>query len=86
MDLVIPTGDGNVEINFSWLPTWLGLNQPMLSQISSKMFESFVGRTIDAECIAQMNTEVIRLLCEEFSAINGLDTLLKALEHVRIEP
>ena len=86
MDLVVPSIDGGLEINFSWLPTWLGLNQPMLRVIDAGLQESFQGRAFTPELMAEMNQKVIELLVKEFPAIKGLDQLLSAVAHVRIEP
>ena len=86
MDLVVPSVDGGLEINFSWLPTWLGLNQPMLKVLDAGLQEAFQGRKFTPELMVEMNQKVIELLTQEFPAIKGLDKLLSALAHVRIEP
>lgn len=85
MELIVPNGPNSAEINFSWLPTWLGLNQPLLSTMDARLQEAFAGHAMSPEILLAMHSKLIDLLVEEFPNIKGLDKMLHAIKHVHIE-
>jgi hypothetical protein len=84
MRLVQLTAPGRVEINFLWLPTWLGINKAAKESIEAELKDSVVGRTATEDTLDLVNDEVIDLLAKRYPTIEGLRDYLDGLKFIRI--
>lgn len=80
MLLVVETQPGVVELAYTWLPTWLGMNAALKLEIEKEFSARFVGRSVSLE---EMHEAVIDHICGLFPEIDGLRAYLKAVEQVR---
>lgn len=85
MKLIVATGPGVVELNFMWLPTWLGLNNIMKAEIEQKISPLLVGKDLTEELLDEAHEAVIDFLEEKNPAIKGLREYLDGLKFVWIE-
>lgn len=85
MRLVVATDPGTVEINYTWLPTWIGLNAQLLRRMADRIRPFARDRVLDDATLEALETSLIRMLCEEFPHVKGLDALLRGVCHVSIE-
>jgi len=77
---VIVQTDEATEVNWMWLPSWVGMNRALLERMQEELGEVLVGKTLD-----QANTCIVAWLQEQFPHIKGIDQYLAALEHVEIQ-
>ena len=89
MHLVIETEPGTVELNWIWLPTWLGHNTRFKESVEQHMAKWIGERTDDEgqllitdELLGEMSTEVINHIVELFPGLTGLRKYLEALHYV----
>jgi hypothetical protein len=82
--LVVATDPETVEINYTWLPTWLGLNEQLLRKLADRIRPVVVGRPLDDATLALAECTLIMLLMDEFSYIEGLEEVLRSVHNVKI--
>lgn len=79
MLLVNQTSPGHFELNYMWLPTWLGMNAERKRQVEEHICAVFVGKEATPE---DLHREVIDHLCQQFPLIDGLSAYLHAVEGI----
>jgi hypothetical protein len=84
MRLVVHSGLGVVDLNYMWLPTWLGMNAIVKRDLTSRLEAQLKGRPITEEELDRMNTEVINALVEMHPAIEGLRDYLDGIKFVTL--
>lgn len=84
MRAIMRTDEGVIELNYMWLPTWLGMNSVVKKQLGDKLAPSFVGRTIDEAELDKMNDETIDAIVAMFPLMDGLRDYLDGLKFVHI--
>lgn len=86
MRAVIATDAGVLEVNWQWLPTWIGMNTPLLKEIEDELKDKVVGRTFEPPLYpeAVASQLVIDFLVARHPGIEGLDDYLDGLKFVRI--
>lgn len=85
MKLIVATEPGVVELNFMWLPTWLGMNNIMKAEIEEKIGPMLVGKDLTEEVLDEAHEAVIIFLEERFRNIKGLREYLDGLKFVWME-
>lgn len=87
MLLVVTSPDepGITQLNFMWLPTWLGMNGPFQADLKAKLGEKFVGMPVNDETLAIMSAAVLDAIVDKYPGVTGLRQYLEALEHVGYE-
>jgi len=83
MLLVVATDPETVEINYTWLPTWLGLNAQLLDRLAKKVRATSVGKPLTPELLYRVHEGIIAALAQEFPSMENLDLHLRSLENVR---
>ncbi len=78
MDLLVRTEYGTVELNFMWLPTWIGMNARLKQDMEKELAEQVTGKTVE-----EANRIVLDYLCQKFP-IEGLRDYLDGLKFVSI--
>ncbi len=74
-------GDGVLELNFMWLPTWVGVNHAIKKEIEEKIGATFKGREIDETTLDELDEAIIDLLQKKFPEIQFTE-YLRAIRHV----
>lgn len=73
---------GVVELNYTWLPTWIGMNNTLKEQIEQRLGPDFVGRAMTEEVLDELHQRVVALLVEMHPGLPGLRDYLDAIKYV----
>lgn len=88
MRLVQVGGPGVVELNWTWLPTWLGQNTILKQEIEAHITEWMKQKEspvyMDDSTLDEMHDEVMSFLRAKFPEPKGLMDYLEGLGHVHI--
>lgn len=85
MRAVVATHPGILELNFMWLPTWIGSNAHLKQKIEKALSTKFVGRVITEQELDKINEELIDYLQELHPTILGLWEYIDGLKYVKFE-
>ncbi len=85
MHTVVQTDIGIVELNWQWLPTWIGMNHNLKKELEEKLKADIVGLTVDGPGLEKIDNLVIDFLVTKAPAISGLREYLEGLKFVRYE-
>ena len=83
MRLVQLTAPGRVEVNFMWLPTWLGINKEVKEALEREL-APLVGKEATDELLDTVNDKLLTLIEQRFPLIQGLRDYLDGLKFVRL--
>ena len=83
--LVVRMDPGTVSINYTWLPTWIGLNTSLMLRATDKLRKEHLNKPLTDELLARMEGELIEFLVSEWPNIHGLRELLFATSRVKAE-
>jgi len=82
MKVVVATDEGTVSFNYTWLPTWVGMNDILLAELAEQLLAEFAGEQMTEAVMHAMNERAKTLLVERLK-MPTLMHLLDALERVR---
>jgi len=85
MKLVVVEEAGTACLNYSWLPTWLGINNRFKNDMEKALREKVVGLTMDERGLEEAHRLVIEYIAEQNPGIKGLYEYLDALKYVHLE-
>lgn len=74
---------GVVEINWQWLPTFLGMNRELIQQIEQGVKDSIQGQDLTEENLDRFHDMIIDAIVALFPRIEGLRDFLDGLKYVR---
>ena len=78
MQLVTEVSPGEVELNYMWLPTWLGMNTKFKKRMEETV--NINGRTLD-----EAHEIVMNYICGQFPEMLGLRDYLDGLKFVNVK-
>jgi hypothetical protein len=84
MLLVVHEDEGVLALNYSWLPTWLGINGRFKQDMEKQLKDKIVGLTMDERGLETAHRLVIDYIVERNPAIKGLYEFLDALKYVHV--
>jgi hypothetical protein len=82
MRFVVRTGPGVVELNWMWLPTFLGHDAHLKKRLDDALQPLLVGKSLDDETLDVAHEKVIDIICETHKAIPSLRDYLDAVKFV----
>jgi hypothetical protein len=85
MYLIVPLETGAIELNFMWLPTWLGMDSHVKKEIEKILNERLIGRELIDLTLIEAHEMVIAFLEDRFPEIHGLRDYLDGLKYVRLQ-
>lgn len=85
MRVVVPTATGVLELNWQWLPTWLGVNGVIRREMQDAIAKKVEGKPMTQEVLDEAQEEVIAFLEERFPAIEGMRQFLDALKYIEFK-
>jgi len=86
MHTIVPTDAGVIELNYMWLPTWIGMNGPLKKELEDAIKDKVVGRACNEETLEFVDELVISFLEKKSPGIDGLREYLEGLKFVTIKP
>lgn len=84
MLLVVSTDEGTMEVNYSWLPTWIGMNPTLTSEIGRDLAHRFIGRPVDDALLEEAHVAVVEWLQDRYQAVHGLDEYLNSVRKLSL--
>ncbi len=85
MLLIQRTEVGHIELNWSWLPTWIGMNTALLREIEAAVSPMVVGRALTDDLLEEIHQLVIDFLKQKYVNISGIDDYLDGLKFVTMQ-
>lgn len=82
MRVVVAVDEGVLEVNWMWLPTFLGINSLLKAEIEKELKDKIVGRLMDDRTLDYAHDLVMEFLRTKYAAIQGLTDYLDALKYV----
>lgn len=82
MRTIVRTDAGILELNYMWLPTWIGLNTDLKRKLETALAPQFVGMDMSEESLDTMNDILIDYLVEHAPFVDGLREYLEGLKFV----
>jgi len=83
MRFVVRGGAGVVELNYMWLPTWLGQNHAFKKELEKEIGPTLVGRELTEDVLDETNALVIRYVLERYK-IPGLRHYLDGIKFIEM--
>ena len=85
MRLVVSPEPGVVELNYTWLPVWIGINTPLKNELEQAIADKLVGRKLTEETLDEAHELVVDFFAQRFPALKGLRDFLDSIKFVTIE-
>lgn len=82
MKLIVATGPGEVELNYMWLPLFIGLNTQLKQEIEDLVGPKLVGKDLTDDTIDEAHELVLNFLEERFPDLHGLRDYLDSIKFV----
>jgi len=83
--IVERTGPGKVELAWTWLPTWIGMNKHLIEEIEEAVKPALMGKALDDETLEEAHYMVLDFLKKKFPQIGGLWDYLDSIKMVTCE-
>jgi hypothetical protein len=83
MRLVTAGEPGQVELNYMWLPTFLGLNSALMKEIQDVIGPGLIGQPLTDETLDRVHGELLDFFEKKFPNLEGLRDYLDGLKFVR---
>jgi len=80
MRFVLKSGNA-LELNFMWLPTWIGESHAIKLDIEKQLGPKLVGKEFTDDVLDEANQMVIDMLCEKFK-VPGLRHYLDGIKFI----
>lgn len=84
MLVVVPTYEGVLELNWTWLPSFMGLDASLRETLRLHLAGKYEGRAMSDETLQEAHADVVAFLKDRYPALLGLDRFFDALQHVEI--
>lgn len=82
MRTIVVTGPGVIELNYMWLPTFLGMNSVLKREMEAELQKQMTGLLTDAKGLDRAHEIVVEYLQKKFPEIRGLDRFLDAMKYL----
>lgn len=86
MHLTTYRGGGVLELNYMWLPTWIGMNAALKREIEAELAKTIVNRTVSEGTFSEIDREIIEWLSKRFPKLEGLREYLEGLKFLTQTP
>lgn len=81
MRFVIQTEPNVVELNWMWLPTFIGMHSGFKAEMEDHFLKKFKGRNVTPAILDEIHQEIISFLLEKYPR-KGLEKYLDAVKFV----
>lgn len=83
MRLVVPTDEGTISFNYTWLPTWIGMNNVLLQELGEKLMAEFKHQPVNNGMLDEMDLRARQMLIEKLK-MPSLVYLFDAMRKVEL--
>jgi hypothetical protein len=84
MRSVVATEPGVVELNFLWLPTFIGMNGAFKEKMERDLAEKVQGMTMDDKGLDRAHEIVVEYIVKAFPQIRGLGRYLDSMKYLEL--
>lgn len=81
MRAVILTDPGVLELNWQWLPTWVGMNTALTQKIEREIAPLVQGKALTARELDDVSDKIINLIAEQ-CPLQGVRDYLDGLKFI----
>jgi len=85
MRTVVRTQEGVLELNYMWLPCWIGMNSILKADIERELSKRIVGLEMSKDTLDKIDQMIIDFLGEHNQHIEGLKDFLDGLKFVHFK-
>ncbi len=82
MRAVILTDPGTLEVNWQWLPTWVGINQQLMKKLEQEITPLVKGKALTDSDLDMVNDKVIEVITRE-CPLPGVRDYLDGLKFIQ---
>lgn len=82
MRFVVRTGPGVLELNWMWLPTFIGMNNGLKKRIEEELAPLLEGKELTEDLLDSASARVVEIICKMHTALPGLRDYLDAIKFV----
>lgn len=82
MRAVVDVGGGVLELNYMWLPTFIGMNGPLKQEMEKDLQAAMCGVEVGDEGLDKAHELVVSYLVNKFPDVKGLDLYLDAMKYL----
>lgn len=84
MRSIVPASGGALELNYMWLPTFIGMNAVLKKEMEAELQESLRGIPLTEHGLDEAHQRVLEYLVKKFPDVKGLDLYLDGLKFVEL--
>lgn len=81
MRFIVATAPGTIELNYMWLPSFIGMDSNFKRYIEEKLSPELVGKELSDETLDWANERVMDLICERYK-FEGFRDYLDSIKFV----
>lgn len=85
MRTVVAVEEGVVEVNWMWLPSFIGMNSAVKLELEKELASNIEGCPLTDLVLDRAHDLVVAFLQQKFSSLQGLDDFLNSLKYVHYE-
>lgn len=82
MKIVFQDLKGVFEVKWMWLPTFIGLNTPLMRKLESALTNKYAERPSTEALLDEVNEFVFSWLAQQFPDLHGLEQYLRGVVHI----
>lgn len=82
MRIVHRTEPGVIELNWMWLPTWIGMNQQLTRELNEELSKQVVGKPLTEDTLDDISDLIMCYLEDRYPQLGGLRDYLDGLKFV----
>ncbi len=84
MRSIILAEGGVVELNYMWLPTFIGMNAVLKKEMETELQPSVLGIPLTEQGLDEIHQKVVEYLVKKFPDAKGLELYLDSLKFVEL--
>lgn len=85
MRTVVPVDRGVIELNWMWLPAFIGMDSVVRRDLQKQVIGLFEGKDLTDSVLHDAHCFVVGFLCSKYPAVDGLDLYLDALKFIELK-
>lgn len=82
MRAVVTVAPGELELNYMWLPTFIGMNTALKQEIEKQLESKLLGLPMDDHTLDWAHDQVIDIIEKRFPEVKGLRDFIDSLKFI----